>query len=209
MPPKPHRVLLDRVTGYADEASAYLRRRRLTRRPFARVYVPGGRTIALRARDRGGPRALPGRIAGARRCPRRRARLNVAMARPASFSLAVLGLLAVTGFALAAPSAERSVKPGSLGSKCGVFPRPGPEVGADAASLDDQRAWNQDVSSAPRDAELRRDHHINLGGDLHPDFGSPREYGIPYAWSASAPSGSRSSSPPTATSPTAAPTESR
>ena len=47
MPPKPHRVLLDRVTGYADEASAYLRRRRLTRRPFARVHAPGGRTIPL------------------------------------------------------------------------------------------------------------------------------------------------------------------
>jgi hypothetical protein len=46
MPPKPHRVLLDRVSGYADEASAYLRRRRLTRRPFARVHTPGGRTVA-------------------------------------------------------------------------------------------------------------------------------------------------------------------
>ena len=101
------------------------------------------------------------------------------MARPASFSLAVLGLLAATGCALAAPSAERSVKPGSLGSKCGVFPRPGPEVGADAASLDDQRAWNQEVSNSPpapnSDAIIN-----NLGGDLHPDFGSPREYGIPY-----------------------------
>jgi hypothetical protein len=46
MPPKPHRALLDRVTGYADDASAYLRRRRLTRRPFARVYAPGGRALA-------------------------------------------------------------------------------------------------------------------------------------------------------------------
>jgi hypothetical protein len=45
MPRKPHRVLLDRVSGYADEASAYLRRRRLTRKPFARVYAPGGRAI--------------------------------------------------------------------------------------------------------------------------------------------------------------------
>jgi hypothetical protein len=35
---KPHRVLLDRFSGYADEASAFLRRRKLTRRPFARVY---------------------------------------------------------------------------------------------------------------------------------------------------------------------------
>jgi hypothetical protein len=46
MPPKPHRLLLDRVSGYADEASAFLRRRRLTRRPFARVHAPGGRAMA-------------------------------------------------------------------------------------------------------------------------------------------------------------------
>lgn len=42
MPPKPHRLLLDRVTGYADEAAAYLRRRKHHRRPFARVSGPGG-----------------------------------------------------------------------------------------------------------------------------------------------------------------------
>jgi hypothetical protein len=46
MPPKPHRVLIERVSGYADEASAYLRRRRLTRQPFARVYASGGRVVA-------------------------------------------------------------------------------------------------------------------------------------------------------------------
>ncbi|MCE3246359.1 MAG: hypothetical protein K0R41_184 [Geminicoccaceae bacterium] len=49
MPPKPHRAILDRVSGYADEASAYLRRRRLTRRPFARIGAPGGRAIACDA----------------------------------------------------------------------------------------------------------------------------------------------------------------
>jgi hypothetical protein len=43
MPPKPHRLVMDRVSGYADEAAAYLRRRRLTRKPFARVYAEGGR----------------------------------------------------------------------------------------------------------------------------------------------------------------------
>jgi len=43
MPPKPHRVLLDRVSGYADEAAAYMRRRRASRRPFARLYYGGGR----------------------------------------------------------------------------------------------------------------------------------------------------------------------
>ena len=39
---KPHRLVIDRVSGYADEAAAYLRRRRLTRKPFARVYAEGG-----------------------------------------------------------------------------------------------------------------------------------------------------------------------
>ncbi|HEV7616424.1 MAG TPA: hypothetical protein VGO36_09355 [Solirubrobacterales bacterium] len=44
MPPKPHRILLDRVSGYADEAAAYMRRRRVSRRPFARLYYPNGRS---------------------------------------------------------------------------------------------------------------------------------------------------------------------
>jgi hypothetical protein len=45
MATKPHR-LLDRVSGYADEAAAFLRRRRHLRKPFARVYYYGGRSIA-------------------------------------------------------------------------------------------------------------------------------------------------------------------
>lgn len=44
MPPKPHRILLDRVSGYADEAAAYVRRRRIARRPFARLYYASGRS---------------------------------------------------------------------------------------------------------------------------------------------------------------------
>ena len=43
MPPKPHRLLLDRVSSYADDAAAYMRRRRHLRKPFARVTYPGGR----------------------------------------------------------------------------------------------------------------------------------------------------------------------
>jgi len=42
--PKPHRILIDRVSGYADEAGAFVRRRRMTRRPFARLYYPTGRS---------------------------------------------------------------------------------------------------------------------------------------------------------------------
>jgi hypothetical protein len=49
MPPKPHRILLDRVSGYADEAAAYMRRRRVSRQPFARLYYAEGR-----ARDHAG-----------------------------------------------------------------------------------------------------------------------------------------------------------
>jgi hypothetical protein len=49
MPPKPHRILLDRVSGYADEASAYMRRRRISRKPFARLYYAGGRSTELPA----------------------------------------------------------------------------------------------------------------------------------------------------------------
>jgi hypothetical protein len=44
MPPKPHRLFLDRVSGYADEAAAFMRRRRVARRPFARLYYAGGRS---------------------------------------------------------------------------------------------------------------------------------------------------------------------
>jgi hypothetical protein len=53
MPPKPHRVL-QRVSGYADEAAAFLRRRRHMRKPFARVYYPGGRCTSFpRETDQG------------------------------------------------------------------------------------------------------------------------------------------------------------
>jgi hypothetical protein len=41
---KPQRTILGRVSAYADEAAAYLRRRRTTRQPFARVHYTGGRS---------------------------------------------------------------------------------------------------------------------------------------------------------------------
>ena len=47
MTTKPHRLLLERVSGYADEAAAYLRRRRHLRKPFARTYYPGGRSSSF------------------------------------------------------------------------------------------------------------------------------------------------------------------
>lgn len=38
---KPYRFL-DRVAGYAEEGSAYLRRRRIRSQPFVRVWKRGG-----------------------------------------------------------------------------------------------------------------------------------------------------------------------
>jgi hypothetical protein len=96
----------------------------------------------------------------------------------ALIAIGAVALAAAAALAVAAPT-TRLGPPGGLGQKCGDFPRPGPEVPADSPSLPDQRAWNQDISNAPldpsSDAIIR-----GLPGDLHPDFGSPRPYGIPY-----------------------------
>jgi hypothetical protein len=69
----------------------------------------------------------------------------------------------------------------SLG-KCQVFPTP--TVGPGAPSVGDESAWNQDISGAPVDpnsAAYIANINANGGDLLHPDFGSPREYGFPYA----------------------------
>jgi len=71
----------------------------------------------------------------------------------------------------------------SLGG-CPVFPDPPASLPANAKSLPTQAAWNQDVSKAPRDPRSAAYiAYINSqGGDfLHPDFGSPRPYGFPFA----------------------------
>ncbi len=43
---KPSRFLLDRMTSYAEEGGAFLRRRRLRSRPFARVWREDGSIVA-------------------------------------------------------------------------------------------------------------------------------------------------------------------
>ena len=104
------------------------------------------------------------------------------MGRRAAALVPALVCLGALALAAVAPSAKLGPYP-SLGSKCGVFPRPGPEVAADAPSLPDQRAWNQDVSKAPvHPSSGAIIDFINSHGasELHPDFGSPRAYGIPY-----------------------------
>jgi hypothetical protein len=69
----------------------------------------------------------------------------------------------------------------SLGS-CQVFPPSTAPAGA--AGVEDETAWNQDISAAPLDpSSAAYIANINAHGasTLHPDFGSPRIYGIPYA----------------------------
>ncbi len=96
-----------------------------------------------------------------------------------TIACALVAALAAAALAPAAP--DRAVRPSqNLGGKCGVFPKPGTEVAAGAASLPDQRAWNQDISKAPVDPGSAAIIGRVADDQLHPDFGSPREYGIPF-----------------------------
>jgi hypothetical protein len=93
-----------------------------------------------------------------------------------------VALGAVAAIAIPAMSAPTSASkpPPPIGNFCTVFPSPGTDVPANAPSLPDQRMWNQNISGAPVDP--RSDQIMNgiKGGALHPDFGSPSKYGIPY-----------------------------
>jgi hypothetical protein len=67
---------------------------------------------------------------------------------------------------------------------CQAFPDPPASLSPTAPSLPDEAAWNQDVSRAPvAPSSAATIAYIDAhGGDfLHPDFGSPRAYGFPYA----------------------------
>lgn len=67
---------------------------------------------------------------------------------------------------------------------CQVFPDPPASLPPTAPSLSNQAAWNQDISRAPVAANSAATiAYINSHGGnfLHPDFGSPRAYGFPYA----------------------------
>jgi len=50
---KPHRVLARKVSSYADEASAFMRRRRHHRRPFVRIQYRSGDAVELHPEDPG------------------------------------------------------------------------------------------------------------------------------------------------------------
>ena len=96
---------------------------------------------------------------------------------PLVVAVGVVIAVAAAGGSAAVPAGERTVSAG-----CEVFPA-ATGVAADAPSLPDQRAWNQDISGAPVDPSSDAIiGYINSHGDnvLHPDFGSNPKYGIPY-----------------------------
>lgn len=96
-----------------------------------------------------------------------------------------IGGAAVTAGAGSWPAAGASaLGPYTSLGNCPVFPGPPASLPASAPSLPNQAAWNQDISKAPVAANSAATiAYVNShGGDqLHPDFGSPRAYGFPYA----------------------------
>ncbi len=86
--------------------------------------------------------------------------------------------------ALSAATPAQALGPYPSLDPCQVFPDPPASLSPRAPSLPNQAAWNQDISKAPRDPRSAAYiAYINgSGGDrLHPDFGSPRPYGFPFA----------------------------
>jgi hypothetical protein len=95
-----------------------------------------------------------------------------------------LVVASLCAFALLLPASASALGPYSALGTCPVFPHPPASLSATAASLPNQAAWNQDVSRAPvaRNSAAVIAYVNASGGDhLHPDFGSPRAYGFPYA----------------------------
>ncbi len=94
--------------------------------------------------------------------------------------LAVLALVALAAW----PASAAAVGPYSDLGSCQVFPDPPTSLSPSAPSLPDEAAWNQDISRAPlapNSAATIAYIDANGGNFLHPDFGSPRAYGFPYA----------------------------
>jgi hypothetical protein len=96
-------------------------------------------------------------------------------------ALTLLGLAILAAVGL---TPARAVGPYPDLGDCPVFPPPPSGTPANAPSLSTEAAWNQDVSKAPvaRNSTATIAYVNSHGGDhLHPDFGSPRAYGFPYA----------------------------
>lgn len=103
--------------------------------------------------------------------------------------MAVLGAVLIATVLLAGGALLAARPAGAVGpypdlGSCAVFPAPPASTSPRAPALGTEAAWNQNIAKAPRAADSAKviayvDSH---GGDaIHPDFGSPRAYGFPYA----------------------------
>jgi len=98
----------------------------------------------------------------------------------------LLGLVTVlvVAAAITGPATASAVGPYPDLGGCSVFPDPPASLSPRAPSLPNEAAWNQDISKAPvapNSAAIVSYINANGGDHLHPDFGSPRAYGFPYA----------------------------
>jgi hypothetical protein len=92
--------------------------------------------------------------------------------------------VAAAALTLVAPDSAQALGPYPDLGGCPVFPDPPASLSPRAPSLPTQAAWNQDVSHAPvarNSARIIAQINSSGGDMLHPDFGSPRAYGFPYA----------------------------
>jgi len=105
-------------------------------------------------------------------------------------ALVVVAVLAATTLSAAeeerppAAAAASALGPYPGLGGCRVFPSPPASLSPRSPSLPNQAAWNQDISRAPvarNSAAIVAFINAHGGGRIHPDFGSPRAYGFPYA----------------------------
>ena len=101
-----------------------------------------------------------------------------------TFALVASALAAALLVFTVAPGSARALGPEPSLGGCQVFPPPPAGTPANAKSLPTMAAWNQNIAKAPRDP--RSDayiSYINSHGEttIHPDFGSPATYGIPFS----------------------------
>lgn len=95
-----------------------------------------------------------------------------------------LALLALAMTAALDLPVAKAIGPYPALGDCPVFPDPPAGLPVNAPSLATEAAWNQDISRAPvAPNSAATIAYINRHGGnlLHPDFGSPRAYGFPYA----------------------------
>jgi hypothetical protein len=96
-------------------------------------------------------------------------------------ALALVACALIGAWAVSSSLGAKRLGPYRSLGKCKLFPKPKAPVGS--PSVGSQSAWRQKVAGSPLNpssAAIIAHINDNGGSFLHPDFGSPREYGFPY-----------------------------